>query len=316
MNEKPRHPYLGPLLLAMLLAVFGVTGCSIPAALRSDPIPPEVRVGAQLLRQGERGKAQAQFDAAVRKQPANPTVYLAIAAACRPHPDENWRGDWELFLVYIQKGIEATPKASKEMRALLYHHAGIAYGALDDPQKALEANKKAYELEPTNITYMNNLGYTLAEMPGGGAELEKALRLTSEAVRIARAQGKPDKEIGIYLDSLGWVYYKMKNYKEALAILTRAAELSPDEPEIHYHCARVYEAMARLNDAFVMLQRALRKAPDHREAQEMLEEIVDRLPKSPNSARPQPPKSEQRPRSDKARPPSILPGGPGGGNQP
>ncbi|HXG23705.1 MAG TPA: tetratricopeptide repeat protein [Chthonomonadales bacterium] len=316
MNEKPRHRYLCPLLLAMLPVVFGVAGCSIPAALRSDPIPSEVRVGAQLLRQGERGKAQAQFDAAVRKQPSDPTVYLAIAAACQPHPDENWQGDWELFLLYIQKGIEATPKASKEMRALLYHHAGIAYGALDNPQKALEANRKAYELEPTNITYMNNLGYTLAEMPGGGVELEKALKLTSEAVRIARSQGKPDKEIGIYLDSLGWVHYKMKNFKDALAVLTRAAELSPDEPEIHYHCARVYEAMGRLNDAFVMLQRALRKAPDHREAQEMLEEIVERLPKPQNNASPQPPMSERQPRTDRRRLPSILPGAPRGSNQP
>jgi tetratricopeptide (TPR) repeat protein len=313
MNARLPRSDLRFLLLVVLLVIWGVHGCSLPSALRSEPIPPEVRVGATLLRQGEREKARAQFDAAIRKQPANASVYLAIAAACQPNPEEGWRGDWELFLVYIQKGIDSTQKAPKEVRALLYHHAGIAYGALDDPQKALEANQKAYDLEPTNITYMNNLGYTLAEMPGGGVDLERALKLTSEAVRLARAQNKSEKEIGIYLDSLGWVHYKLKHYQEALAALTRAAELAPDEPEIHYHCARVYEAMGRPNDAFVMLQRTLRKAPDHREAQEMLEEILERLPKTPNSAPSSPPKPQPAPRSDKTQPPSLLPSGPRSG---
>ena len=56
---------------------------------------------------------------------------------------------------------------------------------------------------------------------------------------IKRAvQQRPDD--GYIVDSLGWAYYRIGNYDEAVKQLERAVELKPEDPTINDHLGDAY----------------------------------------------------------------------------
>ena len=82
---------------------------------------------------------------------------------------------------------------------------------------------------------MNYLGYMLADR---GTRLDEALGYIRRAVAL-------DPQNGAYLDSLGWVYYKMGNYELAEENLRRASERMGDDPTIHDHLGELYMKTGR-----------------------------------------------------------------------
>jgi tetratricopeptide (TPR) repeat protein len=257
--------------LSALILLFGCT----PVGLFGGGMPREVEEGARLLAAGKEAEAKARFDSFIAKKPTTPETYALVALAC------SQARRWELQAQYIEKGIAATPNAEPEKRAQLFSIAGDAYLRMSDFQKAAQNNQEALRLIPNNPTFMNNLGYTYAEMTTDPQILQKALQLTTDAVELARKQGYPERELGIFLDSLGWVRFKMGEFDKAVSILAQAAEMSPGEPEIHFHLARAYEAKGDLEKAYVQLQRAVQADPQHPQIAQMrreLEKIGSRLP--------------------------------------
>jgi tetratricopeptide (TPR) repeat protein len=257
--------------LSALTLLFGCT----PVGLFGGGMPKEVEDGARLLAAGKDTEAQARFDAYIRQKPTMPETYALVALAC------SQARRWELQAQYIEKGIAATTKAEPEKRAQLFSIAGDAYLRMSDFQKAAQSNQEALRLIPNNPTFMNNLGYTYAEMTTDPQILQKALQLTTDAVELARKQGYPERELGIFMDSLGWVRFKMGEFDKAASILAQAAEMSPGEPEIHFHLARAYEAKGDMEKAFVQLQRAVQADPQHPQIAQMrkeLENIKSKLP--------------------------------------
>ena len=77
--------------------------------------------------------------------------------------------------------------------------------------KAEEAFHKVLADDPKNAMALNYLGYMLADR---GTRLDEALGYIRRAVAL-------DPQNGAYLDSLGWVYYKMGNYDLAEENLRR-----------------------------------------------------------------------------------------------
>ena len=72
---------------------------------------------------------------------------------------------------------------------------------------------------------------------------------------IQKAMAK-DPNNGAYLDSLGWVYYRMGRYADAAREIQRAVELSPGDPTMYDHYAdalikekRVAEAVANWEES-------------------------------------------------------------------
>jgi tetratricopeptide (TPR) repeat protein len=85
--------------------------------------------------------------------------------------------------------------------------------------------------EPENPDALNFIGYMLADR---GLRLEEAERL------IARALEKePDN--GAYIDSMGWVYYRLGRLEEARRLLERAAELTGNDAVVREHLGDVYK---------------------------------------------------------------------------
>ncbi|HEX5362243.1 MAG TPA: tetratricopeptide repeat protein [Fluviicoccus sp.] len=104
--------------------------------------------------------------------------------------------------------------------------------------------------EPDNFSYLNALGYTLADQTQRFGEAEVYLR---KAFRM-----KPEDPAVI--DSMGWLYYRLGNVNEALEYVQKAFKLFPDE-EIGTHLAEILWVTGKRSDAVKVWQQLLLKNP-------------------------------------------------------
>ena len=88
----------------------------------------------------------------------------------------------------------------------------------------------ALRLAPNRPEIMNYLGYSWVDR---GQNIEQAFRLIRKAV-----EQRPDA--GYIIDSLGWAYYRLGRYEDAVIQLERAVELEPADPEINDHLGDAY----------------------------------------------------------------------------
>jgi tetratricopeptide (TPR) repeat protein len=261
--------------LGIIIVVSLLVGCGHELALlRSPAAPDEIVQGSKLLQSNQTAQASALFDQAIRKDPVKIENYLMISdvASITHHPD--------IAIRYAEEGIAACPRSPVNLRAALYTTAAISWRDMGDYQKALSEHQAAYNLAPDNPLLMNNLGYAYTELPDCTPYLDKALELTQKAVEMARSEDASDEEVGTFLDSVGWVYFKQNNLDRAQLNLERAASMAGDKSEIHYHLAMVYIRQNRNEDAIVELQRALKIDPSYRDAQDQLSRLQS-LPQAP-----------------------------------
>ena len=80
---------------------------------------------------------------------------------------------------------------------------------------------------------------------------------------MARKQFPEDANI---LDTLGWVYFKMRNYKQAISLLEESIKKKPDHPTLYYHLGRAYFEDGNRQAARRALERSLQLDPGHPEA--------------------------------------------------
>jgi Flp pilus assembly protein TadD len=90
---------------------------------------------------------------------------------------------------------------------------------------SISALEKLISRHPDHIQSLNHLGYTLGE---ANQRLEFALSLIQRALQ-------KDTKNGFYLDSLGWLHFKLKRYMEAEKLLNQAVQVESNEPVIHEH---------------------------------------------------------------------------------
>ncbi len=107
--------------------------------------------------------------------------------------------------------------------------------------------QQALRLSPHEGTALNYLAYILAE---------RNTRLP-EALRDAHAAVSLEPTNGAYLDTLGWIELKLKDLKNAVPQLERAAALRSHDPVILEHLGDAYFQSGQLRQAQVQWTRAL-----------------------------------------------------------
>ncbi len=124
-------------------------------------------------------------------------------------------------------------------------------GEWSDRQKHLEPAERyfrqALALDPKNAMTLNYLGYMLADK---GVQLPEALKLIQKAVDEQPMNAA-------YLDSLGWVYYKMGEYDMAEDNLRSAVARDQTDPTVHMHLGDLYEKTGRIRLAAAQWQLSL-----------------------------------------------------------
>lgn len=222
----------------------------------------------------EFAKAERDADAAVKKFPDDRMLRMVrasvLAETGRPAQavEElkkllDGKSDREIHLSIAQaqekaknyaamgKALEAAEKLSEskdEKESVIFMR-----GAMYEKQKKFDAAetefRKVLALNPDNASALNYLGYMFAD---------RNVRL-SEAHQLIQKAIERDPNNGAYLDSLGWVYFRMGRLDEAEQMLRRALERFPRDPTIHDHMGDVCFRQGRVKDAIAEWQKALKE---------------------------------------------------------
>ena len=81
----------------------------------------------------------------------------------------------------------------------------------------------------------------------------------SDMIRKAVALRPND---GYIVDSLGWVYYQLGDFSQAVTELERAVELLPDDSILNDHLGDAYWKVGRTREARFQWRRSLSLEPD------------------------------------------------------
>ena len=162
--------------------------------------------------------------------------------------------------------------------------------------KAADILKELMKEDPENATYPNDLGFVWADHDKNLEESEKLIRKALDLDKAAREkllnekkidQETADKQNAAYLDSLGWVLFKMKKYKEAKKYLLEASK-DDDEGqhlEIWDHLADTHMALDEKKEAIEVWQKALRLADVSSRDKARRKAITEKLTKAGGKVR-------------------------------
>ncbi len=239
------------------------------------------RAEAQVIdtyRQGkEYGKAQAASEAAIKKYPKDRTVreVRAQLLSDQGKPDEavaelkrllDGKNDRELYVAMAdiqqkaKKYNEATESldqaeklaGTKEEKTNILFMRGAMYEREKKYELAEQTFRKVLESDPSNASALNYLGYMLADR---NTRLPEAQDYIQRAVKL-------DPNNYAFLDSLGWVYYRMNKLDEAEKQLTRSLQMSAKDPTIHDHLGDVYFKEGKTKEAIAQWQSSLKQYND------------------------------------------------------
>lgn len=142
-------------------------------------------------------------------------------------------------------------KNTKGRHWTLYYARGVSRERQGKWQAAEDDFLKALELEPEQPYVLNYLGYSWLEQK---RDFDAALNMIERAV----AQRPND---GFIVDSLGWAFYQLGRYGEAVEQLERAVELDPHDPTINDHLGDAFWKVGRRTEARFQWQHALDSDP-------------------------------------------------------
>lgn len=144
----------------------------------------------------------------------------------------------------------------KEEKEFVYFLRGSILERQKKYDAAEEQFKKVLALNPQSAMTLNYVGYMLADR---GVRLEEAKKYVEAAL-----DQEPNN--GAYLDSLGWVYYRLNRLELAEQYLLKAVQRISHDATIYDHLGDVYFKGGRIREALLQWQKALaemQRAPSH-----------------------------------------------------
>jgi tetratricopeptide (TPR) repeat protein len=153
-------------------------------------------------------------------------------------------------------------------RAALFQRQGDVHQLAGRPEEARSAYEQALNYAPNNWVILNNLAYLLANSLD---EYEEAVVFARRAVAIS--------DDASALDTLGWAYVGLGQYDSAIAELSRAVRLDPDDALAQFHLGEAYRRRGQMAEARGVLQGARGLAQSQGDAAlvKMIDEAVARL---------------------------------------
>ena len=228
----------------------------------------EMQLGLALSDMGEHKEAREHLKALIAEDPKDIRSYLAYGSVLSE--DKAYKEMAENY----EEAIATVGPAQTSNDWNLYFQLGIAYERLKEWPKAEKALKRALELQPNQPQVMNYLGYSWIDM---NMNLEEGMDMIRSAVDL-----RPND--GYIVDSLGWAYYKLGEYEDAVRELERAVELKPADPTINDHLGDAYWRVGRKTEAGFQWNRALTGDPEPELKAEVEKKLSEGLPEKSGAA--------------------------------
>ncbi|MEN6534763.1 MAG: tetratricopeptide repeat protein [Bryobacteraceae bacterium] len=151
----------------------------------------------------------------------------------------------------MSNALDAAEKASvsNDEKESVYFMRGAMYERMKNFDAAEAEFRKVLDVDPENASALNYLGYMLADR---NVRLEEALRFISKAVELEPSNGA-------FLDSLGWVYYRLNRLDEAENYLRMAIDKASHDPTVRDHLGDVLAQKGQLKEAIQQWEVSVRE---------------------------------------------------------
>ncbi len=232
----------------------------VPTAIREykqagsgyEYLPAQARIASLLVEEGRVGEARTYLEGERGENPDRFVQLVILEAQLLME-----RGMDGPVLDLLDRGVNHEP----DNIDLLYFRGmtGEKLGRLDILERDL---KDIITRDPNNADALNALGYTLADRTERHTE---ALDLIQRALHI-----KPNE--AAFIDSLGWVMYRLEQFDQAILNLRRALALFQND-EVAAHLGEVLWVVGDTLEANKVWHEALDLKPDS----EVLKKVIERF---------------------------------------
>jgi tetratricopeptide (TPR) repeat protein len=212
-------------------------------------------------------ESEKKLQELVKERPDDLEAVLALGGVLRSHKKFAECAD------AYSKAVDLIGTPTKSNWVVFYFR-GMCYERARQWPKAEADLKKALELYPDQPQVLNYLGYSWVDQ---GVHLDDGMSMIKKAV-----QAKPDD--GYIVDSLGWAYFKLGNYDEAVKNLEHAIELKPQDPTINDHLGDAYWQVGRKLEARFQWAHARDLKPEPEDLPKIEAKLKDGLPEPETSS--------------------------------
>lgn len=198
--------------------------------------------------------AIAIFEFLSGSDPDNPVYIISLTQAY------NAAGKYDKSEAKLLDRLKSDPENTRYLMQL-----GIVYDALKNFPKAEDSLLRVIKKEADNALALNNLAYMYME---NGKNLSKAMDMAKKAT-----SSEPNN--GAFLDTLGWGYYRKRNYNEARKYIEQALKYSDNQDKgvIYEHYGDVLTKLGLKNDAVNAYKSAIEQGEDKARIQPKIDSL-------------------------------------------
>lgn len=164
-----------------------------------------------------------------------------------------------------KKALAAVDSTDTEHRSMFLGGMGDAKFSMGDTIGAFALYDQAIEIDPNNVSILNNYAYFLTLC---NRDLDKAERMSAKTV-----QAEPQN--ATFLDTYAWVFYKRKEYTMAQLYIEMAIknERRPSS-DIYDHYGEILLAVGNKQEALKQWEKALELDAGNKELLEKVEKLA------------------------------------------
>lgn len=234
----------------------------INTALKKDSVNIEIlhRLVTLLMSQEKNEEAILYNQKIIDHHPDDPRGFINIAVmsmsgknpedairALRPNSDkfsEDFTIQYLLGTAYYQIKDYLNSKIHLSNALKIYpqsrntkHNLALIYDSIGNWNESDKLYIDLISSDSTDAQAYNNYAYSLIER---NKDIEFALELALNAIKL-------EPKSAAYLDTIGWIYYKMDDYDEALRYIRESLSIDSDNATIQGHLDEIIKNKAEIN---------------------------------------------------------------------
>jgi len=177
-------------------------------------------------------------------------------------------GNHDASISCLESALSLNP--TKEIAIDIINQLGMDYEEMKNHTKSDSLYELGLKLDPDNHLILNNYSYSLSER---NLRLEVSEKMSKRALEF-----EPDNSA--YLDTYGWILFKMRKYDDAIKYIKKALELRDAVGEnasvLNEHLGDIYFEIGNKEKALYYWEEAIKTNPENQDITNKLKKVVDR----------------------------------------
>ncbi len=160
--------------------------------------------------------------------------------------------------IHLDRSVKISPHS-----IAAWHSLAIVYDNVMKFEDSDSIYEKLIRGDSTDVQAFNNYAYSLGER---SENLEYALKLSEKSNKLS-------VDNAAYLDTMGWIYFKMGDVEKALKYVQQSVELDPTNSVVLEHLGDILGTVNRTDDARAYYEKALELDNNNERIQSKINEL-------------------------------------------